>query len=270
MHTIYQTRYSFFHPSPGWRSTASKEKDALFDTGRLERRAYFFEKVTLRSLADQTNENFVLNVLTSEDMPKKYAIRLTEVCKDTLGDRAHIIFGSSEAPPRAHFRSYRWEHHSSEPWSCQVVLDDDDALSVDFNRKIRAEAMAAKNLRSRGEKFGCISFANGLTALFRDGKLEMHRLNKAAINLGLAIVAPSKSRYNLFDISHNNVPRDRPTRVIYSQSPYYIRSLHDDNDSRGRYQTDAVSPTLMMDYFPLLQNLITEWDAQVAPGDTQR
>lgn len=265
MLTIYQTRYSFFHPSPGWRSSASKEKDALFDAGRLERRAYFFEKVTLRSLADQTDEDFVLNVLASEDMPKPFANRLTEACKDILGDRAHIIFGASEAPPRVHFRSYRWEHHSSDKWCAQVVLDDDDAVSMDFNEKLKAEAKSVESLRSRGEKFGCISFANGLTALFRDGTLEMHRLNKPAINLGLAIVAPSKSRYNLFDISHNNVPRDRPTRVIYSQTPYYIRSLHDDNDSRGRYQEDAISPDSVMKYFPLLNNIVTDWKVLEVP-----
>jgi hypothetical protein len=259
MQTIYQTRYSFFHPSPGWRSIASKEKEILFDAGRLERRAYFFEKVTLRSLADQSDEDFVLNILASEDMPPPFARRLSEVCKDVLGERAHVMFGASEAPARVHFRSYLWEHHSNDPWCTQVVLDDDDALSFDFNEKLKAEAEAVINLRSRGEKFGCISFANGLTALFRNGALEMHHLNKPAINLGLAIVAPSKSRYNLFDISHNNVPRDRPTRVIYSQTPYYIRSLHDDNDSRGRYQEDPVSPSDMTKYFPLLKDLVTEW-----------
>ncbi|MEQ6249034.1 glycosyltransferase [Sulfitobacter sp. HNIBRBA3233] len=269
MHMIYQTRYSFFHPSPGWRSEASKEKKALFDSKRLARREYFFEKVTLRSLADQTDQDFVLNVLASEDMPKKYKTRLTDLCKDSLGERAHVIFGAAEAPPRVHFRNYRWEYHAKDPWSCQIVLDDDDALAMDFNEKLKVEAFGVKNMRARGEKFGCISFANGLTALFRDGKLELHRLTKPAINLGLAIVAPSKTKYNLFDISHNNVPRDRPTRVIYSQSPYYIRSLHDDNDSRGRYQDDAVSAEEldgMIQYFPLLKDLIAEWNgAEPAP-----
>lgn len=259
MQTIYQTRYSFFHPSPGWRSTASKEKDLLFDAARLERRAYFFEKVTLRSLADQSDPDFVLNVLASEDMPAPFARRLTEACKDVLGERAHIVFGSSDAPARVHFRTYLWGHHSAEPWCTQVVLDDDDALAIDFNERLKAEAEAVVNLRSRGEKFGCISFANGLTAIFRGGTLEMHRLSKPAINLGLAIVAPSNSRYNLFDISHNNVPRERPTRVIYSRTPYYIRALHDDNDSRGRYQEDPVSPDEVVKYFPLLKDLVTEW-----------
>lgn len=262
MHIIYQTRYSFFHPSPGWQSETSRVREALFDPGRLDRRAYFFEKVALQSLADQQDEDFVLNVLASEDMPQPYARRLTEVCKDMLGDRAHVIFGVSAAPPRVHFRQYRWAHHSTDPWSCQVVLDDDDALAVDFTEKVRAEAMTAKTLRARGEKFGCLSFANGLTALFRDGKLELHRLSKPAINLGLAIVAPSKSRYNLFDISHNNVPRDRPTRVIYSQTPYYIRSLHDDNDSRGRYQEGVVEMQEVLPYFPLLKGLVQDWEVQ--------
>jgi hypothetical protein len=263
---IYQTRYSFFHPSPGWRSSASKDRDELFDADRLNRRAYFFEKVTLQSLADQSDAGFVLNVLASEEMPRPYADRLVEVCKDLLGDRAHVVFGASKAPPRVHFRSYRWAHHSDDPWCTQVVLDDDDAVSFDFNEKLKAEAHAVQNLRWRGEEIGCISFASGLTALFRDGTMEMHRLSKPAINLGLAIVAPSKSRHNLFNISHNNVPRVRPTRVIYSQTPYYIRSLHDDNDSRGRYQNAPVSPADMKQYFPLLGNLLGEWRVKDAPA----
>mgnify|MGYP003635354623 FL=1 len=262
MHMIYQTRYSFFYPSPGWRSEASKQKEMLFDPERLARREYFFEKVTLQSLADQEDQDFVLNVLSSEDMPEEFKTRLVALCKDKLGDRAHIIFGEP-APTRVHFRQYRWEHFSDDPWTCQIVLDDDDAVSTDFTAKLRAEALAAKNLRGRGEKYSCISFADGLTALFKDGALALHKLNKPAINLGLAIVAPSKTRYNLFDISHNNVIRDRPSRVIYSQTPYYIRALHEDNDSRKKYQDNALTGAEVAEvqkYFPLLKGLSEDWN----------
>jgi len=259
---IYQTRYSFFYPSPGWRSEASKQKEVLFDPERLARREYFFEKVTLQSLADQEDQDFVLNVLTSEDMPEKFKGRLSTLCKDMLGDRAHIIFGEPE-PTRVHFRRYRWENFANDPYTCQIVLDDDDAVSTDFTAKLRLEAMAAKNLRSRGEKFSCISFANGLTALFQDGSLVFHKLSKPAINLGLAIVGPTKAGYNLFDISHNNVLRARPSRVIYSQTPYYIRALHEDNDSRRRYQDDMISQeeiVKLQSYFPLLKGLSEDWN----------
>ena len=88
MHVIYQTRYSFFHPSPDWRSDASRQKDILFDTERLTRREYFFEHVTLKSLADQDNKDFALNVLGSEYMPEKFKKRLSDLCKDVLGDSA--------------------------------------------------------------------------------------------------------------------------------------------------------------------------------------
>jgi hypothetical protein len=261
MHIIYQTRYSFFNPSPGWRSKASKEKDILFDEDRLARRQYFFEKVTLRSLADQTDSDFVLNVLGASDMPKKFKSQLVSLCRDMLGDRAHVFF-ADPGPVHVHFRSYRWEHFKADPWTCQVVLDDDDAVSCDFNQKIRAEAVAAKQLRARTENFSCISHACGVTALFKEGKLSLHPRVNPATNLGLAIVSPTKARYNLFDISHKNILRDRPSRVIYSQNPYYIRSVHDDNDSRGLY-SDALVPDNQMpellEYFPLLNDLAKDW-----------
>jgi hypothetical protein len=261
MQMIYQTRYSFFYPSPGWRSDASKQKDILFDPERLARRQYFFEKMTLRSLADQTDTDFVLHVLASEDFPEPFKQQLTDLCGDLLGDRAHVHF-AEENLPRVHFRNYRWEHFADDPWTTQIVLDDDDALSVDFTEKLRREAIAAEQLRTDEEPFVCISHANGLTALFREGVLELHHLMKPAINLGLAIVAPTKTKYNLFNISHNNVPRDRPTRVLFSQRPYYIRSVHSDNDSRGRYTDDPVQPKgmdRMHALFPLLADLKTDW-----------
>ncbi|WP_299153573.1 glycosyltransferase [uncultured Tateyamaria sp.] len=267
MHMIYQTRYSFFNPSPGWRSKASKDMEILFDTERLKRRQYFFEKVTLRSLADQTNKSFVHNILSSTFLPKTFQKQLKAMCGDMLGDRAHVMFCDPD-PTHVHFRTYRWQHFTADPWSCQVVLDDDDALSVDFNEKLHAEAAAAKNLRARGEKYSCISHACGLTGLFKNGKLSLHPRVSATTNLGLAIVAPSPSRYSLYDISHKNIMRDRPTRVLYSQRPYYIRAVHDDNDSRGLYDKPLVPDDQipeMFEYFPLLHDLSKDWVTDFSP-----
>ncbi len=262
MHMIYQTRYSFFNPSPGWRSKASKEQDVLFDAERLRRRQYFFEKITLQSLADQSDQDFAMHILSAAAMPEVFKRELVTLCRDMLGDRAHVQF-AEPGPTHVFFRSYCWEHFSADPWTTQVVLDDDDALSVDFNGKLHAEAAAATPLRARTENYTCISHACGVTALFQDGKLTLHPRVNAATNLGLAIVAPSKSRYSLFDISHKNIMRDRPSRIIYSQSPYYIRSVHGDNDSRGLYDKELLPEKRIAEvfkYFPLMNSLTNDWE----------
>lgn len=262
MHFVYQTRYSFFSPSPGWRSAQSRQKELLFDPERLRRRHYFFEKIALQSLADQDSKDFDLCVLTSEDLPEPFKSQLTELCKDTLGDRAHMLFAPETTPTRVPFRKYMAERFTQDPWSCQIVLDDDDAVSTDFTRKITAEARAAKNLRAPGENACYVSHANGVTALFRQGTLGFRQMVKPLTNLGLAVVAPSGTRHSLWDISHVKIASERPTRVVYSKVPYYIRALHDDNDSRGKHSDDETTAKQMVqvfDRFPLVKALAEDW-----------
>ena len=260
MHMIYEMRYSYFGRS-GWRSAASTDKAQLFDDARLDSRHYFLEKIALRSLADQTDGDFALIVLTAEDLPERHAERLRQVCGDVLGDRAHVIF---EPPASAGdcFRKYRKQTFTRDPWTCQIVLDDDDAVSADFTERLRAEAMAAKRLRAPGEDYCFLSHARGISAVFRDGQMSLrHRLNPAT-NLGLACVAPTGSRRQPFGIAHKKILERRPCRVIYSRQPAYVRAVHDSNDSRAQYSDDIVQAAEMDRMhvaFPLLRDLMADW-----------
>ncbi|MGY3437731.1 MULTISPECIES: glycosyltransferase [unclassified Marinovum] len=260
MHMIYEMRYSYFGQS-GWKSAASTDKAQLFDEGRLDARHYFLEKIALRSLADQTDGDFGLIVLTAEDLPERHMARLKQVCGDTLGDRAHVIARAPDSTGTC-FNQYRKEAFARDPWSTQIVLDDDDAVSADFTAKLRAEATAAKKLRAPGEEYCFISHARGVSAVFNDGKMSLrHRLN-AATNLGLAVTAPTGSRYQPFGIAHKKILARRPVRVIYSPTPSYIRAVHDTNDSRAQYSDDIVQADQMERMhtaFPLLKDLMVEW-----------
>lgn len=260
MHMIYEMRYSYFGRS-GWRSAASTDKEKLFDEARLDTRHYFLEKIALRSLADQTDPDFGLIVLSAEDLPDRHKSRLQQVCGDLLGDRAHVIFRAPDSAGTC-FNRYRKEAFSSEPWTAQIVLDDDDAVSADFTARLRAEAQAAKQLRAPGEDYCFLSHARGISAVFRNGQVSLrHRIN-AATNLGLACVAPTASRRQPFGIAHKKILERRPVRVIYSRAPAYIRAVHDTNDSRAQYSDDIVQADEMPKMhaaFPLLQDLIAKW-----------
>lgn len=260
MHMIYEMRYSYFGQS-GWRSKTSADKALLFDDARLDGRHYFLEKIALRSLADQTDGDFGLIVLSSEDMPQKHKDRLQQVCGDMLGDRAHVIFRGPDSAGTC-FQRYRKQTFTKDPYTCQIVLDDDDAVSADFTGKLRAEAMAAKRLRPEGEEYCFISHARGISAVFRDGKMSLrHRIN-AATNLGLAVVAPTMSRRQPFGIAHKKILERRPVRVIYTRAPNYIRAVHDSNDSRAQFSDDLVQAgqmPAMHKAFPLLKDLMADW-----------
>lgn len=260
MHMIYEMRYSYFGRS-GWKSAASTDKEQLFDEARLDTRHYFLEKIALRSLADQSDRDFGLIVLSSEDLPERHKARLQQVCGDMLGDRAHVIFRAPDSAG-ACFQRYRKATFTADPWTAQIVLDDDDAVSADFTARLRAEALAAKQLRAPGEEYCFLSHARGVTAVLRDGTMSLrHRVN-AATNLGLACVAPTGSRRQPFGIAHKKILERRPVRVIYSRAPAYIRAVHDSNDSRAQYSDDIVQPedmARMHEAFPLLKDLIADW-----------
>ncbi|WP_417524994.1 glycosyltransferase [Marinovum sp.] len=268
MHMIYEMRYSFFGRS-GWQSEASTDKALLFDEARLDQRHYFLEKIALRSLADQSDGDFGLIVLSAEDLPDPHKARLQQVCGDMLGDRAHVIFRAPDSAGDC-FTRYRKETFASDPWSTQIVLDDDDAVAVDFTERLRAEALAAKKLRAPGEEYCFISHARGISAVFRDGQMSLrHRLN-AATNLGLAVTAPTGSRRQPFGIAHKKILDRRPVRVIYSRTPSYIRAVHETNDSKAQF-SDRIVQAAEMDRmhraFPLLRDLMTDWP--IADAETR-
>ncbi|WP_321828787.1 glycosyltransferase [Thalassovita sp.] len=261
MHLLYLMRYSFYGQS-GWRGEASRDPEKLFSPERLEQREYYLRKVALPSLRDQTDQDFNLIVLSSTLMPKPYQDRLKEVCNDMLGPRAHVIFREPDSTSKV-FQKYRWQTFNRYAHTAQIVLDDDDAVGVDFTADLRGEANAAVALRKANQpNYVFLSWPRGVTALFEDGNLELIPRNVPATNLGLTVVAPSESHRSPFRVAHHKVLERRPVRVIHTLEPQYIRSVHASNDSKGRRGTEPVkAETLPMLFktFPLLRDLKADW-----------
>lgn len=261
MQMIYQMRYSFFGKS-GWRSETSNDKAQLLDPERLKKRHYFLEKIALRSLQDQTDGDFALQVLSSDYMDEANKRLLVETCKDMLGERAHVFF-RKEGSAGDYVNGYRKEHLADEPLCAQIVLDDDDAVALDFTERLRAEAEAAWQLK-RPEEDNCfISHSRGISAKFSDGTVQLSHRNVQATNLGLALVAPAKTHRSIFGIAHKKIVERRPTRIIHSWYPAYIRAVHDTNDSRGFHTAENILVGEPLDRafaaFPLLADLLQEW-----------
>jgi hypothetical protein len=261
MHLLYLMRYSFFGQS-GWRGEASKDADKLFDPARLDEREYFLRKVALPSLRDQSDHDFNLVVLSSTLMPKLYQDRLIEACSDILGPRAHVIFRDPGSTSDM-FHKYRRQVFNRYAFTAQVVLDDDDALAVDFNADLRGEANAAMMLRKVNQPdYVFLSWPRGVTAQFKDKSLTIYPRNVPATNLGLTVVAPSSSNRSPFRVAHHKILHRRPVRVIHTLEPQYIRALHGSNDSRGRFDdTPMPADALPGLYktFPLLKELGSDW-----------
>lgn len=263
MKIVFVTRYSFFGYS-GWQSPDSKAKERLFDPKRLAQRSECFEKVMLASLQSQTDAKYQLLVLSSEDLPEEHKVLLQEMCHDTVGDRAHILFrplGHAGTQVRHYIRSQM----KGPRYTAQVVLDDDDAVSNDFVETVRTEAQhLIPYLRSSPEyDYSYLSFPEGLSAVFGDNQIDLYKRSVPFTNLGLTLLAPTMSRRNPFNIDHAHLQRDHPSRLIYMRKPYYIRSVHGYNDSNAgvgdiRWPEDDLE-TSVYPRFPFLKDLVLSY-----------
>lgn len=255
---IFQTRYSYLGAS-GWQSEPSKQKELLLDPARLAKRFALFEKMNLASLRDQTDRDFKLLLLTSAELPEDHLRLVTEACHDMIGaDRTIILQRGPAAAGRMLMKYVRNNMNTSEH-AAQIVLDDDDAVSFDFVARCRAEAEFAITQFTPEQPCCYLSFATGLTGLFhQDGGVDLIPREMPFTNLGLALVGPTSIRKNPFMLAHKKVARRHAVRVFHEQRPFFIRAIHDTNDSRGHrgdILLEAEGVQNAMAWFPLLKDL---------------
>lgn len=232
MQMVFEMRYSYFGQS-GWRSDASKDPELLFDPERLKRRAYYFEKIALASLASQTDQDFKLIVLSSRDLPEEHKEYLVEKCNEVLGpERVHIIIHPPGSAGRC-FKNYLIQHLNESAYTAQIVLDDDDAVSSDFVSVMRREALAIQNTFEKEGDYCYLSIATGLSAFLSDKQWQFSLRNVPFTNLGLTLVAPTRTKQNPYMTAHKKIPLRHPSRLIDTQELFYIRCVHGLNDSRA-------------------------------------
>ncbi len=274
LQAVFQMRYSFFGKS-GWRSGASRDKARLLDSQRLDKRFHYFRTMALPSLAAQSDRDFKLLLLTSEDLPEAHRTVLEELCHDTLGrDRCHILYRPPDGAGRW-FQRYMRKKLNSHSHSVQIVLDDDDAVAADFVETVRREAEFAIAGFRADQDCTYLSYASGLTADFGPDGVRLLRREVPFTNLGLSLVAPTRTRKNPYMLAHKKVARRHPVRVTYDLRPYYIRSVHDSNDSRAHMGEEALPRTelpRLSTYFPWLGGLDLVWPepAPAAAGTARK
>ncbi|MEM8553802.1 MAG: glycosyltransferase [Pseudomonadota bacterium] len=238
---IYQTRFSYLGQS-GWQSAASTDPALLFDDARLARRFALFERLTLPSLAAQTDPDFLHVVLTARTMPKLWRKRLVELCSDTLGPERVRVMAKGPASASLRFRVFVRRHFDPRQPLAQVVLDDDDALSCDFTELLKIEAHHAVTHDLPRSGYTFLSFATGLSLHLHDhAPPSLAWRNVPFTNLGLSLVAPADTDRHPLATSHKRIGERHPSRVIAARRPFYIRTVHGDNDSRAFADTTPLS-----------------------------
>lgn len=261
MQTLFLTRYSYFGKSD-WRSNASNDPELLLNPARLEQRERLFEKIALRSLQDQTDPDFKLVVLSSQGMPTAYKKRLVELCADTLGARAEVLFRA----PRRTAGCFNEHRQSSIPatgkYIIQTILDDDDGVATNFVARIKAEADVATQTFTNERDYTFISHATGVNLkLDKHGNAEVTHRNIPCTAQGLTLVAPAASDRSPFNVAHKKILERRPLRILAGGAAMYVRTVHNLNDSRAMVGNDLVEPDMLeritREQLPMLAQFIT-------------
>jgi len=222
------------------------DSDRLLNPQRLEQRESLFERIALRSLADQTDPEFKLILLSSAAMPQPYKTRLTQLCADMLGERAHIIF---EEPRRAAEAINEYRHRTFGAKGghvIQSILDDDDGVATNFVTRIKAEARGALETFTQHQNYTFISHAKGVNLnLKKSGRAEITHRNMPCTTQGLTLVAPARSNRSPFNVAHKKILNRRPLRLMAGGPVMYVRTVHNLNDSRAMIGNDTVATDVL-------------------------
>jgi len=130
-------------------------KETLFNENRLEYKFKSFELITLPSMINQTNQNFIWYIYASIYLPEKYKERLLNLTKNYENIKCLFIESFKE------FNKFDYKNMNYK--YCTVRLDDDDGLNNTFIEKL--------NKYENEEKHTFISFQNGIKCTIEGDKV---------------------------------------------------------------------------------------------------
>ena len=127
MYTYIVTRFSILdYDCPRFQITKNiseeEYKERLFNEERLNTKFKLFENITLPSVVNQTNQNFIWYIYASSFLPKTYKTKLLELIGNN--EKIKCVFIHS-------FKDFCKIKFTDEKY-CTVRLDDDDGLNKDF------------------------------------------------------------------------------------------------------------------------------------------
>ena len=177
-------------------------KNKLFDNDRLDYKFEIFEKMTIPSIINQTNQNYVWYIYSSTYLPEKYKERLLN--STDKYEKIKVFFVES-------FYDFYRPPILSEKF-CTIRLDDDDALCQSFIDNL--------NKYDYDENVNCIiSHVNGKKFTYKYNKIIFGgRICYKKIGLGLCGIG-----INIYKCG-KHTSTDHNYKVIYDDTPdmYYL------------------------------------------------
>lgn len=206
--------------------------DLLYSPERLEKRFQIFERLTLPSLARQTDKDFKLGILIASSFPETWALRLRGLIE------GHDNFQIIQLPTMIHIRAiYKaYDLLTTEPNTTHIAsfrLDDDDAVHKDIIAQTREHAESLIHVGRNISNPFVISFNRGFYLRSKTNKSDYsfgEFYEKTPVAAGMTLVSPVGNRCNVFRRNHRKANQ---FFNCYSDmtAPMFIRTFHGDNDS---------------------------------------
>ena len=198
MLTYIITRFSILDKSNKKFKSSNIE---LFNKKRLDYKFECFEKMTLPNIINQTNQNYIWYIYSSEYLPDEYKKRLLNLTNKY--NKIKCLFIKS-------FNEFNKINIQQNIDYCTIRIDDDDSLCLNFIEKLQIY---------KENKNKIINFPIGITYTIENNEIIYGKIfNQKNIAVGLCAI-----NMNIYDCG-NHMKVHTKYAVIYDETPdmYYI------------------------------------------------
>lgn len=225
MKTVGHCRFSYFGTSDTGRAIADLDaaRQLLWNPLRMAVRFHLFENLTLPSIVNQSDQDFSFVIISSRQMPSVYRDRLEGLIEGFANirihwtDKTHITKASRPIMEEA--------SNDGKDRALHFRVDDDDALAVDYVRRLK---QAAQPLDPKA----VISFPYGVIGYLDQGVAKHSVFRKFGIAIGYGIVQGPQDFRSPFHIQHRKFAYAHPGVVDDSFGAYHY-TRHSTNNTDG-------------------------------------
>jgi len=221
-------RFSYFAHSGGWniKVSSDKHKSELFGKKRMALRFRLFEKLTLPSLRNQTDDDFKCVILGSDQMPENYQLKLLDLIE------GHENISFLPMPPMQHHvaigRALAQAKDSTADLFTSFRLDDDDMLRKTYIEDLKHKVELAERLIEPGKPL-VTSFNSGMfMEKTKYGNIVYDVVERTPGAQGTAMTTRVDEARNVFTRNHRKLPAFFRT-VSYIEGPVWLRTVHSNN-----------------------------------------
>jgi hypothetical protein len=234
-------RFSYLGDGGFQAQTQDAEQAArvLYDTARMQRRFAYFENICLPSLAAQTDQDFVLVVLTGDTMPLRWRKRL----KGLMAQYPFLELCTLAAagPLNSTRRAFRRGWNGTATYITGFRIDDDDAVAIDYIARTRAIADQLLTMGWADEKTPvAICFHRGIYwDMARPEETQFwDYAEKEPLGLAAAMITTPDAMTNIYRWNHRRLASQ--VRCWSDPNAFmFLRTLHSHNDSGRAIPPDA-------------------------------